>query len=123
MTAVCIFGSRTGADPEAVRKYVESLSPGTVVVTGAAPGVDSWALAACLERQLPVIVIPARWEIYGRAAGPIRNSWMVRVADRGVGFWRRVGHSPGTADCVARFRKAGKPVEVRAAEGSVRCHS
>ena len=51
---------------------------------------------------------PARWEQFGRGAGPIRNQHMVNLgADACFGF--KVEGSRGTADCLARARLADIP--------------
>lgn len=107
---VAIVGSRDWPDPERVRAYVRSLPPGTVVVSGGAKGVDTWAVDEACLCGLECHGCPAEWEAHGRAAGPIRNSVIVANCDRVVAFW--YGDSRGTADTVRKARRAGKPVEV-----------
>lgn len=61
------------------------------------------------DRQ--IIPMPADWDRYGNAAGPIRNRKMAEVADALVAVWD--GRSPGTKDCCSAFRIAGHPVVTR----------
>jgi hypothetical protein len=49
----------------------------------------------------------ARWEQYGKRAGPLRNEEMIQSgADLVIAF----AGGAGTADCVRRARRAGIPV-------------
>jgi hypothetical protein len=114
---VAIVGTRDFQTPaiaahfkQAVEKYVNALPPGTVVVTGGARGVDSWAEQAAVAAGLMVVVYTAKWRELGKAAGMIRNTEIVKRCDRLVAFWN--GKSRGTADTITKARKAGKSVEV-----------
>lgn len=99
----------------AVWGAVRALPPGAVMVSGAAPGVDSLAEHATgagvdggAERRR--IILPAPWDKLGIKAGPVRNSWVSRVADRAVAIpssW-----SVGTRHLIDLMERAGKPVEV-----------
>ena len=110
---VAIVGSRGYPDRIAVEAYVWTLSPGSVVVTGGAPGPDTWAAEEIEQRSiegLSVEVYPADWETHGRAAGPVRNTTIVERCDRVVAFWD--GQSKGTLDTIRKAVRAGKPVEI-----------
>jgi len=85
---LAIIGSREKflADPAAVRKqvteYVASLPPGTVIVSGGARGVDSYAAeAARLCGHVLVEYLPD-WDTHGNAAGFVRNRLIIDQADR-----------------------------------------
>lgn len=53
---------------------------------------------------------PANWKQYGKAAGAMRNQEMI---DSGVDLVLALPGGTGTADCVARAKKAGvKVIEV-----------
>ena len=107
---VAIVGSRGYSAPTKVVKYVRLLPRDTVVISGGAAGVDTWAEAAALFHGLETIVFPAQWDRHGRAAGMMRNSDIVGVADRLVAFWD--GVSRGTEDSINQARARGIPVEV-----------
>lgn len=103
---VAIVGSREFPEPEKVRDYVNSLDVGTVVVSGGASGVDSWAEEAARARGLEVMIFPADWRTYGKRAGMIRNQQIVLAADIVVAF--HDGVSKGTAHTIKMARKMGK---------------
>lgn len=116
---VAIVGSRDFPDLERVRRYVRSLPPGTVVVSGTEPiaehkdkqrGVDRTAIWEARKRGLQTVVFKADWQHYGNAAGPLRNDPLVHFCTRVVGFW--VYGSRGTADALRWARCHGKPFEV-----------
>ena len=86
---VAVVGSRGYARPGAVAGFVRSLArrhPGCVVVSGGAPGVDSWAAAAARSAGLVVRELPVledEWVRFGRSAGPRRNRQLVASLDGG----------------------------------------
>lgn len=107
---VGIVGSRGFPDRTSVWEFVESLPQHVVVVSGGARGPDRWAAEFASRRGITVTVHHAAWDVYGRAAGPIRNAELVADVDQLVAFWD--GRSLGTADVVAKAKAAGKPVMV-----------
>lgn len=127
---VLVTGSRDWPEPLDVWRRLHALAIRAygdydgghqlTVVHGDWPaGVDHfthmWVKAQHKEIWKPVIITedphPAKWEKYGRAAGPLRDQEMV---DAGAGLclaWN-LNNSRGTADCVRRARAAGIPVEL-----------
>lgn len=85
------------------------------VVHGDAPGADSIA-AVVAEGYLQVAQIqpvPADWETYGKAAGPIRNQRMVNLGGYNLCLAFPEPDSNGTWDCVKRASLAGIRVNIR----------
>lgn len=84
------------------------------VVEGEALGADALSRSVAeLNCDLPVDPFPANWDLYGKAAGPIRNTQMLRErggADGVVAFHRNIEQSKGTANMVQQARKAAIPV-------------
>lgn len=78
------------------------------IIHGGARGADY--LAACWAKNNNVgeMRFPADWTAHGRAAGPIRNQQMLDVAKPDIVIAFPGGH--GTADMVARAKKAGVKV-------------
>jgi hypothetical protein len=103
---VAIVGSRGYLDLDSVVSYVADLPADTVVITGGAKGVDEAAEKAARKRGLDVVVHYANWNLYGKAAGQIRNQVVVDDCDRLVAFWD--GTSPGTRGAISAASKAGK---------------
>src|ERR1019366_3739515 len=91
---IAIVGSRDYPHPEKVRALINNLPADTVVISGGARGVDTWAEQAARARGLEVIIFPALWHAYGKRAGFIRNRQIVESADKVVAFWD--GLSKGT---------------------------
>jgi predicted Rossmann fold nucleotide-binding protein DprA/Smf involved in DNA uptake len=95
--------------------YIWTLPMDTVIVSGGAAGVDGAAEFAARSRQLVVDIYPADWDTYGKSAGMRRNNLIVNAADKVVAFYD--GTSKGTADTIAKARKAGKPVVIIGEDG------
>ena len=82
----------------------------TAIVSGAARGPDSHAIAWGECQGLPLYVVPANWARWPKAAGPIRNGWMLKIAEALVAVWD--GQSRGTKDMIDKARRAGLSVHV-----------
>lgn len=92
----------------AVLNYYHSQRPFSVVIHGNAPGADSLAKFWAEARGVPDDPFPAEWDLYGRSAGPIRNTQML---DEGrpeivIAFPGRAG----TADMKKQARARNVPV-------------
>ena len=84
-----------------------------MIIEGGARGVDSWAGSFAEEHGYPHIKVTANWGFYHRAAGAIRNSWMLDLQpDLVIAFHPDLEHSKGTKDTVTKARARGIPVEV-----------
>ena len=75
------------------------------IATGGANGADKIAIEYAVARAVPHQVFLADWAEYGKRAGPLRNARMLRefAPDLVIAF----PGGKGTADMVARARKAG----------------
>jgi SLOG family YspA-like protein len=69
----------------------------SVVISGAAPGVDKLGERWAQRRHIPVERFPADWTL-GNRAGPIRNVEMAKNADALVAVWD--GESTGTGHMI-----------------------
>lgn len=79
------------------------------VIHGGATGADYFAASWAKDSATPCWGFPANWVKHGKAAGPIRNQQM--IDDGRPDLVLAFPGGKGTADMVARARKAG--VEVR----------
>lgn len=128
---VIACGDREWTNRAVVRRRLEALPPGTMVIHGAARGADSIAAEEARTIGLPVKAFPAHWghgpeclptcrRVVGRAAGPIRNRQMLAFLLEGgpseerriLAFHDDLSRSKGTADMVKIGRKAKVEVEV-----------
>ena len=112
---VIVTGSRDISHPMYTRKVISDrlfdLPVDSVIVHGAARGVDRIAEQEAQKLGLLVEAHPADWDTHGKAAGFIRNAHMVALgADLVLAFWD--GRSRGTAHTIEIAEKAGIPVEV-----------
>jgi len=114
MTFVAVCGGRDFSDTDLLVAILDRLVlKGDVIVHGDAKGADSMADFYARSRGRDVIRVPARWDSYGKGAGPRRNAVIAALPLRLlIAFPGGVG----TADMVKRARARGIPVEeVRAA--------
>lgn len=111
-----VTGSRSIIDYEFVSKCLMNamemlnFSQDDFVIVGGAKGVDYQVEIFCHINGFYFEKHFANWHIYGRSAGPIRNSEMVRRATQGIAIWD--GKSKGTLDCMNKLREAGKLMKV-----------
>lgn len=112
---VAVVGSRQWWPPWVIHRMIDTLDPGTTIVSGGAPGADTIAWSFVVggrQGRYRMDEKAAEWQDYGKAAGPMRNAKIVEDSDWGVAFWDgKVEHS-GTLDCVRKFMAAGKCVVV-----------
>lgn len=113
-----IAGSRTIDDYELLRRIF--LRGGKTphdaphkyeIVHGDCPqGVDQLAQQYADQWDLPVHTIPADWDTYGDAAGPIRNQRLAEYGDSLIALWD--GESSGTENMIQEALAAGLAVHV-----------
>ena len=102
---VIIAGSRHFDNYRAISGVIkESEFDITKILCGmASSGVDRCAYAYAINNCIPVNIFPAKWKVYGKAAGPIRNESMAKCADALIVIWD--GRSRGTKNMIANARK------------------
>ena len=54
-----------------------------LLVNGCAAGIDSCAQSWAYDNRIMIAEFPARWEEYGRSAGPRRNREMIACLSKG----------------------------------------
>ena len=112
------MGSRDGVNPAAVSDFIDKLDPlTTVIVSGGARGVDSYAAERAEERGIKTVVIRPNWKKYGRGAGFLRNKEIVKAADDVVAFWD--GQSRGTEHTIEQSVKLGRSVAILGVDGNL----
>lgn len=107
MKRVAVVGSRGYPRPQDVWNFVGKLRLDTIVVSGGAPDVDTWAVQEAQRCALPTQIIRPEYDKHPPKLAPlIRNTAIVEAADYLVGFWYR--ESRGTLDAVVKALDAGK---------------
>lgn len=108
---VLVTGDREWNDVEKVVEALSSrLTSADTLVHGAARGADRISGEVARELGVKVIEVPADWNKYAKAAGPIRNALMLREYgpfDLVFVFHSDLSKSRGTKDMVQRLENAG----------------
>lgn len=110
---IIVAGSRDYTDTTTMSEVLlEELERGPVdlIISGGARGPDTYAIYFANLAKIPVRVVRADWDTYGRAAGHIRNKEMAKEGDRLIAFWD--GKSSGTQGMIDEMRRLKKPVRV-----------
>lgn len=119
---VLVCGGRDYQDRDRVTRELNNLCGevsdeyplGTVclaIIHGACPtGADSFADEWAVGNWAQFKEYPADWKKHGRAAGPIRNQLMIEDGKPDMVLAFPGGR--GTADMIARAKRAGIPVKV-----------
>lgn len=116
---VLVCGGRDYDDEYTLYLALDALhrDPGiTEIIQGGARGADALAKAYAKERCILSTTFYANWDAHDKGAGPIRNQKMLDAGK--PDFVLAFPGGKGTADMIARARKAG--VEVYKIEGSLR---
>ncbi len=115
---IIIAGSRTFTDYVFLKSKMDEIVRGMdktkmVVVSGHARGADYLGERWARENGIEVEQHPARWDTYGKAAGPIRNQEMADSAgSEGMLVAFPIGDSKGTMDMIRRAKRKGMKVIV-----------
>ena len=88
-------------------RYSENI---TEIVSGDARGADTLGAEWANVNGIRLTHFPAKWEIYGKSAGFIRNADMGAYADAAIIFWD--GESKGTKHMIKTMKKFDKPYSV-----------
>lgn len=76
------------------------------LVSGMARGADRLCYLYAQQHAIACYEFPAKWDMYGKKAGMIRNSEMAAFADAALIFWD--GKSRGTANMIDMMGKLQK---------------
>lgn len=93
-------------------KYIadQNKNESLIIVSGCAEGADKLGEKYASEHDLPIERYPAKWDKYGKSAGPRRNEEMAKVADKVIVFWN--GKSHGTQSMIKYAQKYKKPCRI-----------
>ncbi len=108
---VLVCGGRYYKDKVSLFEYLDEehkRQPIDLLIEGGAGGADRLAKAWAVANEVPAWTFKANWDLYGNAAGPIRNTQMLED-----GKPHKVIAFPGgsgTMDMMKKATKAGVPV-------------
>lgn len=108
---IIVAGGRNCNDWKTVLDAIES-SPFEIdtIIAGAARGVDSLARNYATITGANYEEFPAKWNLYGKKAGFLRNKEMADVADGLIAVWD--GESRGTRMMIEIMNQQKKPVHL-----------
>lgn len=108
---VLVCGSRKYEDRDRVYEvldtYLTKIGPKLMLIIGGAAGADTFARDWAASRKVDHLTLYAKWDLYGRSAGPIRNRRMAKKKPKLVlAFAEDVDSTKGTRDMIAVAEKA-----------------
>jgi len=103
---VLICGDRNWKNELLIKKVIDALPEDTVIVEGDCRGADRLAGQYAKAKGLKLEVFSAKWDIYGRGAGPKRNYEMLATKpDIVYAFHNDIENSKGTKHMVSIAKK------------------
>lgn len=110
---IIFCGSREWGDRDKILQRMKQLDRTTLIIEGDARGADRIAGEIADELGMPHIKVAANWDYYQKAAGPIRNRWMLDLEpDLIIAFHSNIAESKGTKDCLTEATRRKILVEV-----------
>lgn len=108
---VLVSGSRHFNDYALLKATLDNIVV-SCIIHGCAKGADTIAGWYGRRASIPIMEFPAKWDEYGRAAGPIRNRQMLTEGkpDLVVAFLAK--DSKGTRNMIEQAKKAGIQVHI-----------
>lgn len=107
---LAIIGSRNFNDYSLLKEEVSNIQNVSVIISGGAKGADQLAEQLGKELNIPLEIYHPDWAQFGRAAGPIRNTDIIKNSDMVLAFWD--GKSRGTFDGIKKAKKFNKQLKV-----------
>ncbi len=108
-----VSGSRNFSSPSIIAKHLQQAlqkQPNLVLVSGGAKGADRLVQQWAATHHVPCMVVPAKWHRFGKAAGPIRNNFMLAMGHGLLAF--PLASSKGTFSVIKTAKKLGLPIKV-----------
>lgn len=103
---LAIVGTRTFNDYDLMKSKLSDLTGIELIISGGAEGADTLARRYAKEYNIEIIEFLPNWQEHGKAAGPIRNEFIVKACTHIVLFWD--GKSPGTRSSLELAKKHRK---------------
>jgi len=121
---VLVTGDRNWSNRTIIRHALLDLPDKSIIVHGAARGADSIAGEIAEKWDIKVLSYPAQWEVYGKAAGSIRNRQMLEEnpdIELVLAFHNNIEKSKGTRDMCSIADKQGIPIQLYTESGMIPC--
>jgi len=114
MVVIIICGDRNWKNFKIIDNFLVTLTQDTIIVEGDCKGADKISGYLAKNRGMNVITVSAKWDKFGKMAGPLRNSVMIHCyePDLVVAFHNDIEHSKGTKNMVNQAKLAGIKVKI-----------
>ena len=114
---ILICGDRNWRRMDVIERELKKFPPDTIVIHGACRGADTLGGFVADKLGFKVIPFPAKWSIYGRGGGVVRNQQMIDDGkpDMVLAFHENIGESRGTRDMLNRAK--GHRIKIKLVEG------
>jgi hypothetical protein len=111
---VLICGDRNWKNFNTIDNFLATLPQDTIIIEGDCRGADKIAGYLAKKRGMNVITVSAKWDKFGKMAGPLRNSVMIHCYEPilVVAFHNDIEHSKGTKNMVNQAKLAGIEVKI-----------
>lgn len=115
MIDLAIVGCRSYSDYETfkiiINNYIDEIGakPDTII-SGGAKGIDSMAEKYAKENNIPVNIFHADWDKYGKIAGILRNTDIIKSSTHVIALPSK--KSVGTYDSINKAKKANKILKI-----------
>lgn len=101
-------GDRNWTNKGRIYEILQTYPTTTIIIHGNATGADTLCKEVAESLGMIVISVPANWNKYGKAAGPIRNKEMLdMVPEEVIAFHNDIKNSRGTKNCITQARQRG----------------
>jgi len=110
---IAIIGSRSFTDYELFKAKCNAIlsnSKSITIISGGAKGTDRLAEKYAAEKNIPILIYKANWDLHGKSAGMKRNVLMLNDCTHVIAFWD--GNSPGTLHMISQARINAKKLRV-----------
>jgi hypothetical protein len=111
--SLAIIGGRNFHDYILLSREVKLFTSGlsiSQIISGGAKGADSLGECYAIEYGIPIKILYPDWNKYGRSAGILRNSDIIRESTHVIAFWD--GLSKGTKDSINKAQTQNKILKI-----------
>jgi len=108
---IAVIGSRNFTDYVLLENELLGIKDKIdLIISGGAKGADAFAEKWALKNNIPIEVIKPDWNIYGKAAGVVRNRLIIESCTYCYAFWDN--KTKGTLYSINYCKKLLKPIKI-----------
>lgn len=107
---ILVCGDRNWKDDIKMYQVLKTLPNNVILIHGDCRGADKMSARIGSKLGFKVIPYPAKWDVFGKGAGPIRNQQMLDdnpEIEEVIAFHNDINSSKGTKDMIEKAKKKG----------------